>query len=449
VAKRPFGCIAIDLGASSARFAEGTIVDGRIHSKTIRQIGHEASLREGRLVWDLEALLRLCRDAVAYAAEQFEEATVGIDAWGVDHGFVDSKGKLVQHVVCYRDLSHEREFKAHATKRPWLYSRTGIQHQPFNTVYQLIARRIEDPTLPARATMLTLPDLLGVLLGGAANYEATEASTTQLMGLNDKWDADIFAWAGWPVPQSDPVLPGRLGSEIAAGIRLAHVGSHDTASAVAGFGRLADDEMFLNVGTWSLAGAVIDRPIATAQAESVGFTNERTVDGRVRLLRNIPGFYVVNRLHEELGIPTSIPTWLATAKSCSGIVNLFRDEFFNPASMIDECLVDLEAPPSSPEEWAYVALASLSAAVAAQPAAIKAVTGREIRRIRIGGGGSQSEAFCEILATHSGLPVTAGPAEATLLGNIATQLKAAGRVGSWDEMATLVDSSNSTKGYLP
>jgi rhamnulokinase len=391
----------------------------------------------------------LCREAVDYATEHFHTATVAIDSWGVDNGFVDLQGNLIQDVVCYRDLSHDEEFKAMEADRPWLYQRTGIQHQPFNTVYQLMARRRQDPTLPTRSQMLLLPDLLGSLLGGGTHYEATEASTTQLMGLDNRWDDEVFRLVGWPSPHQEPMFPGRLGPEISHGIRLAHVGSHDTASAVAGFGHLADDEMFVNVGTWSLAGTIIERPIATPAAEAAGFTNERTADGRVRLLRNIPGFYVVNRLHEELRVAEPIPEWLSSASAFPGVVNLFRPEFFNPRSMIDACAADLEQTPSSSAEWAFVALASLCSAVAAQPMAIRQITGRQINRIRVGGGGSQSIRFCEMLAASSGLPVTAGPAEATLIGNIATQFKAAGHVGSWQDMAVLVGSSNQTAVYRP
>lgn len=447
--KRTFGAVAVDLGASSGRFAAGWLDDGVIRFEIVEQKAHQPKENNGRLEWDLVSLTDLVKSAGAYASANFETSTLAIDAWGVDHGFVDFDGKVVGNPVCYRDLSHAEAFEELAPFRPELYALTGIQHQPFNTICQLYARCKEDPVLPSRARFLILPDLLGYIATGDLNHELTEASTTQLMGLDCRWSARAFEIARWPMPDKQPSKPGKLGGDIAPGVRLAHVGSHDTASALVGFGIQSDESMYVNVGTWSLAMFIREEAIATPEAEAANFTNERMVDGRVRFLKNIPGFYVLNRLHEELGIQKPIPEWLRSAENTGSTIDLFAPEFFNPASMTEACVAQLEQEPVTAAEWAGVAINSLAKAVATQPAAAEAVGVKPVSSIRIGGGGSQSGALCQAIANISGLPVLAGPVEATVLGNLAMQFLAAGHFDSAEEMQAAVERSAGVMEYVP
>ena len=444
------GAVAVDFGATSGRYAAGWLQDGQIHFEVLEQVPHSAQEANGKLFWNLSEIQGLAKRAAAYAAHRFDHPTMGIDTWGVDHGFLDADGKLIQAPICYRDIANLGAFESLAPHRARLYELTGIQHQPFNTICQLVARRLEDPTFPHRAkTFLIFPDLLAYLLTGEINHELTQASTTQLLGLDNLWSDEAFAIAGWPVPELQPAKPGRLGGTTQDGVRIAHMGSHDTASAVCGFGELGDDQMFLNVGTWSLAGCVIEKPFATPEAEAAQFTNERTVDGRVRFLKNIPGFYVVNRIHEELGLTNTVPEWLAEAVSVDERIDLIHPDFYNPTSMVETCAGLVGRRPTSDAEWAGLALASLTFTIAKQPAEIESLLGRKISSLRVGGGGSQSQSFCQSLANESGLPVYAGPAEATVLGNLAMQFLASGQINSKEEMYQIVSRSAQTKTYQP
>ncbi|HWD39949.1 MAG TPA: FGGY-family carbohydrate kinase [Fimbriimonas sp.] len=440
--------VAVDLGATSGRIAIGTLEDGRISFEVVEQILHEPLERNGRLEWDFEKILGLCRSAVQAAANA-RAATVGIDSWGVDNGFLDSDGRLIGSPVCYRDLSHLAAFEELASVRQRLYELTGTQHQPFNTICQLVARRREDPTLPKRCEWLILPDLVGFLLGGERNHEITQASTTQLLGLDGRWSEEAFRIAGWPTPERQPSRPGKLGGKVAAGVSIAHVGSHDTASAVAGFGPIRDDQVFLNVGTWSLAGCVLDKPVATPQAEAGNFTNELMVDGRVRFLRNIPGFYFINRLHKDLGVAASVPEWLSAAERCDERVDLLHPDLFNPDSMLAAARALCSRVPKTDAEWAGLALGSLAAIVSATVPKMETIVGRRFSSFRIGGGGSQSAAFCQALANESSLSVIAGPAEATVLGNLAAQFVAQGVLADWPEAYEVVERSLTTTEFLP
>jgi rhamnulokinase len=291
-----------------------------------------------------------------------------------------------------------------------------------------------------------MPDLLGFLLTGVRHCEFTNASTTQLMGLDNGWNQEGFDLIGWPVPTMVISMPGKV-LHTKGTVSLVSVGSHDTASAVFGLGPLLENQAFLNVGTWSLLGTLLDRPLLSSQA----FTNERTVDGRVRYLTNIPGFYVINRVHEELGIKESVPEWLKSAApqgpSTSierGWVDLTKPEFFNPSSMLKAL-----AQGASVENWAALALNSLVETTTDQLKILSELTQRNFAEIRVSGGGSRSEAFCQALANRVNKPVVAGPEEATLLGNLAVQFLASGAFVSFDEASAAVGRSFVTRTYSP
>lgn len=447
--KEPFGAIAVDLGATSGRFAAGVARNGAIQFEIVRQVPHQPSVVDGRLCWDIEALLNLCREAIQYAESRFERSSLGIDAWGVDHGFIDDHGRLVQPVVCYREPRHAEVFERMANLHRRLYLLGGIQNQPFNTLIQLIARRDEDPSLPGRARWLMLPELLIHLLGGRSGPETTHASTTQLTDLTGAWSPEAFEIAGWPVPPESPRLPGDVAGSV-GGVEFVRVAEHDSASAVVGMGALREDEAFLNVGTWSLFGVVMDRPLTNEAAANGNFTNERTADGRVRFLKNIPGFWVVNRLHDELRIGRSVPDWLRSgAGRRSGSVDLLLPDFFNPESMTELVARELGRTPECEDDWASVALESLVASTVRSMQELQHATGRSIKTLRAAGGGSQSREFCQMLADATGCAVVAGPSEATVLGNLAIQFQTQPGLEIPEDLSELVRRSTQRHVFEP
>ncbi len=443
--EKPLGAVAVDMGASSARFAGGFLEGGKIHSEVVEQIAHEPI--GGK--WDYKSLHALCERAVKYGKEKYTKSTLGIDTWGVDHGFIDAKGKLVQDPVEYRDHSHVQMFEAMVGNRRRLYSLTGIQHQPFNTIYQLAARRNEHPDWPGELRWQLLPDLFGHELSKRMHFEATQCSTTQLMGLDGKWCEEAFEIAGWPLPLQQPKAPGHIVGNICEGIDLASVASHDTASAVCGLGTLGDSDVFLNIGTWTLLGTVIDKPLVSHTAEDGGWTNERTHDGRIRFLKNIPGFYIINRLHDEMGIAEPVADWLDSADfGFEGQFDYFHKDLYNPESMPVMVLEHASKTPTRKEHWAAMAVRSLAWAMVSQPAGLGELVGRQFTRIRVAGGGSRCAALCQMIADGTGLTVVAGPTEATVLGNLAMQFVAAGEV-SLGQIAELVDASTETHTFEP
>ena len=252
----------------------------------------------------------------------------------------------------------------------------------------------------------------------------TMASTTQLMGLNGQWSEELFKLVGWPVPEMPPTLPGRVATSLAPSVHLTHVGSHDTASAIYGLGPMPNNAMYLNLGTWSLAGVLLDNPIATPEAEAAGFTNERAVDGRVRFYKNIPGFYVLNRLHDELEIEAPVPQWIEYAEDVDDRIDLMHPDLYNPPSMPQAVMKLCGWEQATEGAWAGLALHSLTKTIAAQIPPLVKITGRPIDTIRVSGGGSRSETLCRSLARATGCKVVAGPVEATVVGNLAMSLLA-------------------------
>jgi rhamnulokinase len=424
--RRAYGAVAVDLGASSARFAAGWIDDGRLRWEVVEQIPHAPSMQDGRLVWDVEALLGICRRALAYGRANFEHASLGIDTWGVDIGFFDPDEKLQPPIVCYRDLSHAAEFNLLASHRSDIYARTGIQHQPFNTLYQLAARGRDMPSLKDQV-WLPLPDALLAALGAPLGGELTHCSTSQLLNLSGAWAREIFDLIEWPVPKWEPEPPGRAVANVES-VDLIRVAGHDTASAVFGLGHVADDQAFLAMGTWSLLGCLLSEPLATAQAEAANFTNERAADGRIRFLANIPGSYVLNRLHDELRLEMPISDWINGADlEKVEPIDLLDPALFNPASMVEAIAERAQAPPANERQWAGLAILSLAATTADRLRDLERLTGRRFTSIRACGGPSQSEVLVETVARACGVPVQSGPKEATLIGNLALQLIATGQ----------------------
>ena len=442
--------VAIDLGATSVRFAKGEFDGKKITYEIVEQLSHECKEEDGHPRWDVNLLLGFCRQATDFASTLSKKTTVGIDSWGVDHGFVDARGKLIQSPACYRDPAHQEIFEELKDKRKKLYELTGIAHQPFNTIYQLIARKRDDPKLSDRGNWLILPELFAQLLGCEGSHELTQSSTTQLMGLDGKWSPEAFRIAGWPVPPKQPELPGAVVGKTDTGVPVVRVGGHDTASAVCGMGNLEPTEAFLNVGTWSLLGCMLDKPLISPEAEGANFSNERAVDGRVRFLKNIPGFYVINRLHEELKITNTVPDWVSRAdQSYNERIDLFSPDFFNPPSMLKAVRSQLSKDPPTAEAWAGVALTSLAEGAADQLHQLERITGRTFSTIRLAGGGSKSRAFCEALANVTSKGVLAGPHEATVLGNLGAQFLAQGCFNNWTELGEVLRNQNELVTYFP
>lgn len=397
--------------------------------------------------------------------------SVGIDSWAVDYGLL-AGDRLLGLPYHYRDERTAAGVDAvHARIDPAeLYAINGLQFLPFNTIYQLMVDA-EQGALHATDTFLMLPDLLGFWLTGRRVAELSNASTTGLLDAsNSTWHlpsidrlglpAEIFpdlVAAGTTVGPLLPAVASDLGSR--AGITVVAVGSHDTASAVAAI-PLQPGAAYISSGTWSLIGVELDQPVLTEQSRAANFTNEGGVDGRIRYLHNVMGLWILSeavRTWEQSGESIELTALLSEAAEVTAAVPIFDADdaaFLAPGDMparIDAwCHDHGQVPPKTRAEYVRSILESLATAYATVVDQCVELTGRPIHTINVVGGGSLNTLLCQLTADRTGRTVLAGPVEATAIGNVLIQARAAGILhGTLEDLRALVARTFPPTTYEP
>ncbi|SDT31308.1 rhamnulokinase [Friedmanniella luteola] len=449
-AHRPAVFGAIDIGASSGRVVAGVLDDDGLRLEVVHRFPNGATEVDGHLRWDLSGLFaEVLTGLAALAARHPGVRSVGIDTWAVDYGLLDADGHLLAQPVAYRDdrtdavvdLVHRRVDPAR------LYAVTGLQFLPFNTLYQLSAER-QGPLWPRVAQALLLPDLLAYWLTGERRTEATNASTTGLLDAGTRtWSRELLEALGLPLELFPPLVQpgetlGPLLPEVAArtglapGTTVVAVGSHDTASAVVGVPAEGRSFAYVSSGTWSLVGLELDAPVLTPASRAANFTNEGGVDGRTRYLRNEGGLWLLQEslrswagagepvdqdalLAEAAALPPGGPTFDVDAPDLIAPGDM-------PARIRRAVAASGQELPGAPAAVARSILDSLAVAYARTTAEAEALAGQTVDVVHVVGGGSRNALLCQLTADLSGRLVLSGPVEATALGNLAVQARAAG-----------------------
>jgi rhamnulokinase len=445
---------AADLGASSGRVMLARVGPGQLSLDEVHRFPNEPVRVDGTLHWDILALYRELLDGIAVAGQRaadagHELASVGIDSWGVDYGLLDSAGALLGNPVHYRDdrtAGMAGKVSARVSQAD-LYAVTGIQHLPFNTIYQL-ASAAGSPQLDAARTLLLIPDLLAYWLTGVAGAERTNASTTQLYDARrGEWARELIERAGipWslfpplrsPGDVIGPVQPG-VGEHAGqlGGLPVIAVGSHDTASAVAAVPASGRDFVYISSGTWSLVGMELDAPVLTEASRRAGFTNEAGLDGRIRYLHNVTGLWLLQeslRGWRAAGRAVELGDLLAEAAGrapLTSVVDTDDPVFLPPGDMPSRlaaaCARAGDPVPEGPAEVARCILDSLALAYRRTIITAQQLSGRTADVIHMVGGGVRNQLLCQLTADACGLPVIAGPVEAAALGNALAQARALG-----------------------
>jgi sugar (pentulose or hexulose) kinase len=450
---------AVDLGASSGRVMAGRVSDSGISLHEVHRFGNVPVTAGGTLYWDILRLYADIRHGLATAVTECPLASAGIDSWGVDYGLLDESGALLGNPVHYRDARTDGAASRVLAAVPAdeLYAITGIQQLPFNTIYQLAAT----PMLPHAATMLMIPDLLAYWLTGVAGAEITNASTTSLLDVRDQtWAAEVIEKAGFP-PHIFPPLrrPGDLIGSFAipngrrSSIPLIAVGSHDTASAVVAVPATGPHFAYISSGTWSLAGMELAAPVLTEASRLANFTNETGVDGTIRYLRNVMGLWL---LQESLRCwpGSSLSALLSEAARVPPLKFVIDPDdpvFLPPGDMPARIASRLarrgDAVPQGPAETVRCILDSLALAYRRTITAAQSLSGRHADVLHIVGGGARNSLLCQLTADATGLPVIAGPAEATAFGNVLVQARALGAAP--DDLAGIRGLLRSTQPLRP
>lgn len=441
---------AIDLGATSGRVMRAVVDAGRVELTEVARFPNGPVTREDGLHWDTAALRA---HIMAGLRQAFEEdpaiCSIGIDSWAVDYALL-AGGQELGEPFHYRDERTERGVAAvHARISPdELYGTTGLQHLPFNTVFQLAAERERLATVDR---ILLIPDLVAWWLTGREVAEVTNASTTGLLDPHTRqWNDALIERLGLPRGLFAPLVQpgddlGSLTPEVAAalgapdGVRVTAVGSHDTASAVVGVPMVGEDAAYISCGTWGLVGVELVEPVITAETQAANVTNEGGVDGRVRFLHNVTGLWLLSesiREWEADGSRIDLPALITEAAAVTGPVPIFpaNDPRLSApgelASRIAAVIAETRQPvPETRAGLVRAIIASLAEAFADTVRTIGHLADREIAVIHLVGGGSLNTLLCQLLADRSGLTVVAGPVEATALGNVLVQARALDRTG--------------------
>ena len=462
--------LAIDFGGGSGRVIAGTITDEKGEKKLTMQLVHRFQNRQVRLgnhvYWDFPALFEDMKTGLKKAAQLgLKVAGIAIDTWGVDFGLIDRDGNLVGNPVCYRDARTngmaERFFAD--VDRTAHYAVNGTQVMEINTLFQLLSLKLADsPQLQIADKLLFTPDLFSYFLTGEANTEYTIASTSEMLDARKcDWDWELIDRLQLPRHLFCPiVMPGtvrgRLRKDIAEETGLGEVdviavGSHDTASAVAAVPATDDEQpvAFISSGTWSLLGVEIDEPILTEEARRAEFTNEGGIGGKITFLQNITGLWFIQRLMaewKEQGDEQQYDILLPEAEKVSidTVIPVDDAAFQNPPSMqqaiVDYCNDHNLKAPANKAETTRIVLQSLAAKYAEATQALNAMLPSPIKKLHIIGGGSQNKLLNRLTEEALGVPVEAGPVEATGIGNILTQALAKGEVSGIAEMRRIVKS---------
>jgi rhamnulokinase len=465
---------AVDLGAQSGRVAVGRFDGERLGVTEVHRFTNVPVRTRDTLNWDI---LRVYRDVLdglrAAAREAGHVDSVAVDSWGVDFALIDSRGRLVQNPVHYRDARRARAMDGVLTQIPAreLYDRTGIQLMPINTVFELGAMAAEaDPALDAAWTMLLIPDLLHYWLCGASTSEFTNATTTQCFDPHTGgWAADLLERLDVPTRLlPDVVQPGTRLAPLSHGVaeetrlrdaEVVAVATHDTGSAVAAVPFRQRGSVFISAGTWSLVGLEIQAPVISDASFAANLTNEGGVDGTFRLLRNVTGLWLIHecrRVWAQEGHEYSFDQLVALANDAPALQSFidpndaaFDDPGDMPARVRAFCAHTGQPEPVEPGAIVRCILESLALKHAQTIEVLASVTGASPREIHVVGGGARNELLCRSTADAAGLPVIAGPEEATLLGNLVVQAMALGEISSLAEGRELISASVVPTAYEP
>ena len=453
--------LAVDIGASSGRHMLASMKDGKMHLEEVYRFPNGMDDKNGTLCWDVDRLFAEIKNGLKKCKEIGKiPVSMAIDTWGVDYVLLDKDDRILGDTVGYRDSRTEGmdEKVYEVIPQDELYARTGIQKQIFNTVYQLMAVKESHPEYLEQAeSILMIPDYFHFLLTGVKKNEYTNATTGQLVSpkTND-WDYELIEMLGYNPKMFRPVsMPGtvvgdfteEVQKEVGFNCTVVLPATHDTGSAVLAVPTNDDDAVYISSGTWSLMG--IERKEADCSMESMkaNFTNEGGYDHRFRYLKNIMGLWMIQSVKKEFTEDLSFAQIceMASKETIPSIVDCNDDCFLAPKSMIkavqDFCSRTGQQVPETVGEISSVIYNSLAKCYGDTVQEIEEITGKKYSTIYVVGGGSNAGYLNELTAKYTGKKVSAGPSEATAIGNVIVQMLHDGIFKDLPEARTCVRES--------
>lgn len=466
--------LAFDLGATSGRSILGVLDGVGFEMKELTRFSNTMMELHGKYYWDVFGLGKSLKEGLTECARQGIKLTsIGIDTWGVDFGYIGKDGTILGLPRAYRDPytdgAPDDYFKL--VPRDKVYGLTGIQIMNFNSLYQLFRAKKENFSPLAQADkILFMPDLLSYMLTGKQVCEYTEASTSQLLNPETRrFEPSLLEAIGLSPsllhPLVDPgtvigTLTDALAEETGLGkVPVVAVAGHDTASAVLAVPAENPNFAYLSSGTWSLMGVETETPILTEDSFEKNFTNEGGIEGTTRFLKNITGMWLLEQCRKEWekeGRKYTYAEIMNMAAKNDGVktcVNPDDPRLANPASMTKMisriCVENRMVPPTTDAEYIRCIFESLVRRYAEVIDMLSGMVSFPIEKLHIIGGGSQNELINQMTANALGIPVVAGPSEATAIGNCMMQAKAAGLVKDRWEIRKMIAKAFAVKTFIP
>ncbi len=460
---REINCLALDFGASSGRLMLGKYDGQQIELTEIHRFANEPVVLNKRVYWDFLRLMHEVKVGLKkVAALNITIESIGVDSWGVDYGFLDRQGNLMQNPIHYRDSRTTEIFENidKLVSKEEIYLETGIQHMSLNTLYQLLSdKEIRPEIYESATTLLLIPDLFNYFLSGVMKNEYTEATTSQLVNPHTKeWNYKLMDKLGLRKELfCEIVMPGtvlgkftkELEEEVnLRDVKVIAVASHDTASAVVAAPLVGQNSAFLSSGTWSLLGKELDAPLIAKGLSENSFTNEGGAENKITYINNITGLWLVQQLRNHWDIPVSFSEIMEAAaleKEKPFCIDANALEFSFPQNMAkaiaDHCEKKGQGRPKTLGEHAIAVYRGLTNEYNSSVKALEELTGTAIETICIVGGGVQNALLCQMTADATGKKIVTGPVEAATLGNILIQLKALGQIKDLEEGRSMIKNS--------
>ncbi len=467
--------LAFDLGAQSGRAICGSFDGKKFELNDVHRFSNDPVRINGSLYWDVLRLFHEMKEGLLQTVLKYGKdiSSMAIDTWGVDFGLLDKKGNLLANPYHYRDSRTDNimEEAFEIVPKEKMYEKTGLQFLQFNTIFQLLAMKNQQPEMLEMAhSLLFMPDLFNYFFTGKRVTEFTAASTSQCYnpkqgawdhGLLDELgiDSSILGDISPPGTKTGSILNDISYEANCGDIPFFTVAGHDTGSAVAAVPASGDDHIFLSSGTWSIMGVEINEPLINEQAFKYNFTNEGGVYGTFRFARNIMGLWLIQecrrvwkRKGKTLGYD-EIENMARNAKPLVSLINPDHDDFLNPmdmpAAIQGYCKKTGQPVPESMEEIVRCAYDSLALRYRWVSNKLKDLFDKDFKVIHIVGGGTRDKLLSQLTADATGIPVITGPAEATATGNIAVKAITLGVIDSIKEARSVISKSVSLKSYEP
>mgnify|MGYP004511575555 CR=1 FL=1 len=474
--KKTYKFLAFDFGASSGRAMLAKFDGEKITLEEKHRFSNDPVTVNGGMYWDVLRLFHEIKQGILKCANSGDRDIdcIGIDTWGVDYGYLDKNGKLLGNPHHYRDPRtdgmYDEAFKL--VPKEEIFKETGIAFNWFNTLYQMLSERLSDDVTLANADkMLFMPDLFNYFLTGEMRCEYTEASTSQMFNSEKyEWAYDMLEKMGIPTDIfAEMIYPGEkvgvlkpeLAEELGVGqIPVIAVASHDTGSAVASVPVAKDEDfVYISSGTWSLMGVELDKPMVTEEAMAHNFTNEGGVNKTVRFLKNIMGLWLIQESRRQWDREGTLLSFDELEKQANeaepfaSLINPDYHEFQTPGNMPERireyCRKTGQKVPETKGEIVRCIAESLAFAYRRTVEGMEEVTGKKYNVINIVGGGIKDKMICRFTANATKRTVSAGPVEATSIGNVIVQGIAMGAIGDLYEGRKIVKNSFPIAEYKP